>query len=311
VVLVRTSFKQQLKGGMPMPKNDLAMYEKKFGLISLFDHHIKELKQRVESGEITKSTLTKNKTVRNKVEAYIKQAFKRDDLPVTVIPRNFLENFHNNLVFEQGITHNTAVTYIVMLEKVFRLAIKNQWIVDKQKPTYPYRKRKVSSTDYLTIEELDRLEELRSKPGINKEALLLFLFSCYTGVTLTEMMHLNTEDVIEEESEDDLWLAAEGVEHWEIRYVPVSIEAENIIGMFEKKRLLQGSELLFPVELNDNIESDFEVIAKAAGIQKPITFLTGVNTFYFSFSNYMHYPESSYEWLIPHHESTGFLWFNK
>jgi hypothetical protein len=295
----------QKKMEVSMPRIDLAMYDKKNGLLSLFEQHNEELQRWVDAGEIARSTLTKYKTIRKKVAAYINMVHKRDDLPVKVIPPRFLKEFHCNLVFEQKITHNTAVTYIEMLQKIFRLAIDNDLIYKKDMPDYSYTKRKISSTDYLTIRELIRIEELRGNNDINRDFLLMFLFSCYTGVTETEINHINTEDIVEEESEEDLWLAAEGVERWEIRYVPLSIEAEDIIGMFERKRLWKDTELLFPVELDDNIEEELNIIARKADIQRPITFLTAVNTFYFSYSQYMNYPQSSYKRLIPHHQPTN------
>ena len=191
-------------------------------------------------GEIARSTLTKYNTVRNKVAEYINQKYERDDLPVTSVSYDFLEDVHCFLVFEQKLTHNTAVTYIEFIEKIFRLAVKYHIINEKQKPPYFYRKREITSTDYLTIEEIDNLEELRGNPEVNNELLLLFLFSCYTGVTDTEIVHINTEDIVEGDSEEDLWLVGEGVEPWELRYVPLFVEVEDIIDMFTKKKSRSG-----------------------------------------------------------------------
>jgi len=285
-----------------MPKINSIQNDKKYGLLSLFDQHNQELQQRVDAGEVTKSTLTKYKTIRKKVAAYIDQTFEKDDLSFNKVHSSFLNDLHYNLVIEQNFTHNTAVTYIEMLEKIFRLAIRYRLIEESHKPNYQYRKRAVSSSDYLTIKELFNLEDLHFKSDRLNNIYKLFLFSCYTGVTDTEIMHINTEDIVEEDSEEDLWLAAEGVEHWEIRYVPLFIEAEDIIDRFDKRRAEQGSELLFPVELGDISQEELNIIARKAGIQRCISFLTAVNTFYFSYSQYMNFPESSFERLIPHHE---------
>jgi len=285
-----------------MPKINSIQNDKKYGLLSLFDKHNWELQQRVDAGEVTKSTLTKYKTIRKKVAAYINLVLDRDDLMLKMVSPRFLDDLHCSLIFEQKITHNTVVTYIEMLEKIFRIAIDDDLIRTNEKPVYFYKKRKISSRDYLTMNELTKIEQLRGNSDINRDVLLLFLFSCYTGVTDTEIMHINTEDIVEEDSEEDLWLAAEGIEHWEIRYVPLSIEAEDIILMFKRKRQTLDSELLFPVELGDTIEEELNEIARSAGIHRPVTFLTAVNTFYFSYSQYMNFPESSFERLIPHHE---------
>ena len=281
-----------------MEKHHFTSSNQSLGLLSLFDQHNESLKIQIVDHELSKSTLTKYKTVRRRVAEFIEERFSKTDIKISDAPDSFYNDLHEFLVFENNINHNTAVTYIEMLGKIFRLAVDYDLIIKNQLPTYHYKKRKVPSSDYLSIRELNKLDQLTFDPGKYRETYLLFLFSCYTGVSHTEMKYLNTEDVVEEQDEEDLWLAGEGIEHWEIRYVPLCIEAEGIVDMFEKIRLEKDSELLFPIETPHKHEEVLIEIAQLAGIHRPVTFDTAINTFYYSYSEHMNYPQSSYERMI-------------
>jgi hypothetical protein len=201
------------------------------GLLSIFDEHNQILEQQVFENEKSKSTLTKFSTIREKVAKYIAEKYNQNDLAFSKINKSFCNDFHDFLTRNKKIAHNTAVTYVQMLGKIFRIAIQTKLI--NSDPSFFYNQtKKKKIAEYLSLKEVDAFQKAFQT---NREQSLvknLFLFSCFTGLSYEELKTISTDHIVEV-ADSTLWLFVSRSLSYGTRRIPILEETQEIIDIYE------------------------------------------------------------------------------
>lgn len=261
-----------------MTKHNSVKDGMKNGLLSIFDDHNEELHQRVAAGEVAKSTLTKYMTIRKKVASYILEEFKKEDLAVTKIRKSFCDEFHSYLIELEGLKHNTAVTYIEMLAKIFRVAVDTDLMPRDVFKYYSHIKSKKSNLDYLSSDELHRIEGINFQTGIQKQVRDLFLFSCYTGLSYEELKRASIRDIASQENGLQ-WLFAKRGKSWDERVTPLLADAVYIIEQYKEMRESECSQKIFPFPFPNSTKEALIDLGRKAGIDRKFDFTIARYTF--------------------------------
>lgn len=225
-------------------------------------------------------TYDKNRSVVEKLKEY------KPSLTFYDITPEFLIKYEQYLREEHGNITNTVGKDMKFIRKVFNDAIKSDIIGYETSPFRKYKiKQERTHRDYLTEEELTRIEECSIKPGTRLELSRdMFVFASYTGgIRVSDMLQLKWENF------DGTYL------HIVIRKTgaQLSIKVPNkglqIIGRYRKD---DGSskDFIFPMlrpilNINDPVELDaaitsattiinknLKVLAKKAKIEKRLSF---------------------------------------
>ncbi len=141
-----------------------------------------------------KGTYKKFKVTYNFLRSFIEWKYRKQDVYLNEINHKLIADFEFYLKTEKNQQHNTAMSNIKKLKKIVRVYVANDWL-DKD----PFKSYKITTKEthrkFLLKEELDtlmtkpitlqRLEQVRD----------IFVFSCYTGLSYSDVMLLTPHDI--------------------------------------------------------------------------------------------------------------------
>jgi site-specific recombinase XerD len=124
---------------------------------------------------------------------------------------------------------------------------------------------------YLTPEELKSIEDKMFDIDRMNKVKDLFLFSCYTGLSYSDMQDLTTDNIIKEGDTEF------------IRTFRNKTDEKAIVYLFEKARFIidkyKDGDCLLPKISNQRLNSYLKEIADVCGIKKNLTFHMSRHTF--------------------------------
>ena len=223
---------------------------------------------------------TKNKNVRNNTQKgnyallqHIKAFYGKNKLPIRNIDTKFCKDFASYLTGKMK--GSSAKTYLQKLHTILQDAVYLGYIACNPMPPIDRILHKYVSKnkDHLTVSEVKKLENTRCRHESTK---LAFLFSCYTGLRLSDIETLRWVD-ISKQNNGYLLKKIQVKTNSEVQ-VPLGRHAINILKKVEIKNI-QGSDYVFKLPSRSTISTDLKAWADTAGINKNITFHVSRVTF--------------------------------
>ena len=250
--------------------------EEKKTLLQVFDFHNQEMEKSV-GVSIEKVTLTKYKTVRRKVESFIKHQYKKSDIYLQELNHQFITNFEFYLKSEENIDHNTTMRYIRNVKKIINDSVRNEWLTRNPFDGFKCSLKKVDR-DILSMEEINLIQQKDFRIPRLAQVKDLFIFSCYTGLAYVDVMKLTPLNLaigIDGES----WLMTHRQKTEESVKIPLLPEAIEIIKKYKKHPDVIHSGGILPRMSNQKLNSYLKEIADLCGINKNLTFHLARHTF--------------------------------
>ena len=144
-------------------------------------------------GKLTKGTLKNYNDQVNKMREF------KSDLSFSEIDLRFIYRYEQYLINTRNNNKNTVVKSIIFIKQILNKAVAQNII--EENPIHDYKlKRIVGEREFLSVEELRKLEELYSKETLKKNrqnVLKYFFFSCYTGLRYQDVKNLRFKDIKE------------------------------------------------------------------------------------------------------------------
>ncbi len=194
--------------------------------------------------------------------------FSGKNINVREIDMEFCYRFAQYLTNEAYIKPSSAKTYMQKLHAILQEAVVMGYMEYNPMPQISKLIPKISNKekDYLTAEEVQRLRKSECPHIITK---LAFLFSCYTGLRVSDIETLKWSNI---QKQNNLFMLVKTQikTSTEVR-VPLGKQAMEILGIVQSRKLSNG-EMIFPMYSRTTIASDLRAWAKCAGINKHITF---------------------------------------
>ena len=122
-----------------------------------------------------------------------------DDIPVQKADTALIKDLEEYFAKEKGFKLNTSAGYLTMLASLLK-DLHKRHIID----IYPFIAHSirwdVGTPRYITREEVNRIAALSDNElqGYEQVSRDMFLFSCYTGLSYTDVYHLTAEHIIHE-----------------------------------------------------------------------------------------------------------------
>lgn len=227
-------------------------------LIELFTDHNKEM-EKLKGIDYSNSTCQRYATTLTHVKEFIKVKLKVPDILITHLTVKFIKDFITYLKIEKGHNQNTAGKYAKNLKKVLNTAIVDG-LIDKN-PLMGFKiKNQETNMEFLTLDELKKIEDkvfdIERMENIRK----CFLFQCYTGLAYVDLEKLTKNNLVEKQGQ--LWIESERTKTKVRISVPLSNKAVDILKSFyEGKRLL-------PVPTNQRYNVYLKELADTCQISK-------------------------------------------
>lgn len=194
--------------------------------------------------------------------------FTNDYVQISAVDENWIETFQNYLL--ERVSINSTLKYLDYIKAILHKAVRERIIGTNP---FVYFRSNVKLTevhkDYLTIEELTRL--LKTK-CIRENVMHAFLFSCYTGLRLSDIRDLTWNKI------EGKQIKFQQKKTQSREYLPLSPTAEKILKIYKKKKSSTES-TIFNLPSQQTISVTLKQWVRDAGINKTITFHNGRHTF--------------------------------
>ncbi|WP_370097841.1 site-specific integrase [Xanthomarina gelatinilytica] len=247
-------------------------------LLNIFDYHRKKIENTLAVGTIRNFEVSTGYVLR-----YLNEVIKTSDIYLKQLDYKFISDFetflHNYYPknHPKALGHNTVMKHIQRLRKIITLAYHIEWI-DKDpfvrwKPSYEKRERQFLTENelanienyYFPIERLDRVRDL-------------FVFSCYTGISYSDIIRLTPENIVMD-IDGHNWIYTKRKKTKTLVKIPILEKAEYIIDKYCGHPITQVSGTLLPVLTNEKLNLYLKEVADACGISKNLTFHMARHTF--------------------------------
>ncbi|KNB60962.1 hypothetical protein AC804_17610 [Chryseobacterium sp. Hurlbut01] len=214
-----------------------------------------------EHGNYKPNTLKAHKTAINKLKEY------RKEIPFSMLSLEFFEKYRKYLLENKGNRDPTCFTDFKIIKKFINLADDKGIRLSFKKEKFIVREAK-STPVFLEEEEVGRMHKYFFNEFINKHHILplgYFLFSCYTGLRISDIQNLRRQDI-----EKDIF-RFQHVKTSNDQYMKITDELRVIIDYCPD---------LFVERLSDQkINKHLKKIAETCKIDKTISMHVGRHTF--------------------------------
>jgi len=219
-------------------------------------------------------------TIRNyKSKVIVLKEFVKNDIHLSKINFEFIQLYENFLI-GKGYSVNTRHNHHKWLKTYLNVAIKKDIIVSN-----PYKNFKIikeqTEREYLTLEEIKLIEKIELESGFENYQLVIdkFLFSCYTGLRISDLQSITNSCFVVENEKVYLSFRMQKTIKL-IRNMPLHLlfngKAIDIYNKYKSKNLDQT---LFPKQAEQKINDKLKDVANLAEINKNLTFHVARHSF--------------------------------
>lgn len=224
---------------------------------------------------VSKVTFYKYRRTAKYFKEFLLTKRKLENLPVSRIDQDLLENFFNFLRKEKGNCHNSSSALMSCLKTILEEPVKAGIIRYNPFNNLPLTRKPVNRV-YLTIDEIKSLQGLTDLSESLERNRDLFLFACFTGLAYADIKALKRTNLIVE---------PDGSKHIEsyrtkstvLSYIPLLKTAENILLKYSPTD--DCRDFLWYVPSNQKLNASLKVIGKLAGIERNLFMHLARHTF--------------------------------
>jgi len=192
---------------------------------------------------------------------FTKGFIKLDDINIV-----FCENFQRYLL--KNVSQNTACTYFSVFKKVLNIAVMRDFL-DKNPASFVKNSKPEVVREFLTKKEIMKLTNTSIKKKNIRNA---FLFSCFTGLRLSDVKNLKWNNI------NESILDIRQIKTKEPLRIKLSKSALNILS-YQKEYSANDKGNIFNLLADNATNKHIKRWIKEAGIDKHITFHSGRHTF--------------------------------
>jgi len=218
--------------------------------------------------EYVKPTLIKYTNTKLRLTEFMKFKYNRTDLFLYELDVDFIRDFE--LFLKQKFTNSQTTCYkhYQRFTRMIRYAMQKGFL---QK--YPFDDYKIKlpkkEVEFLTIEEINKIENKHFEIERLEIVRDLFIFSCYSGLAFVEVSNL-TEDNLYIGNDGEVWLKMVRQKTKKEFKVPLLPKALKIIEKYRDHPLSHRRRKLLPIPSNQRFNAYIQEVGDLCGIKKKL-----------------------------------------
>jgi len=238
------------------------------------DEKVIQLKQRLLV-DVSPATVQKYTRCIKHMKEFLRRKFKKSDIPVSDINAELIMEFFYFLRSDRKNSHNTSVNYIKCLKTVLMHAIKTR--VLELDPFYGIKiAPKTVVRGFLSIEEINRLEQLQGLTIGLKQVRDIFLFACYTGMAFIDVKQFGKSNLVRDH-EGNLCIHKHRQKTGILSIIPLLKPAERILKRYSITD--DARDFQWHVITNQKINEHLKTLQQLSGIEQSLYFHLARHTF--------------------------------
>ncbi|MBR8535776.1 site-specific integrase [Carboxylicivirga sediminis] len=245
-------------------------------LVKVFQLVIDSIEKKIGYG-YSYGTYKHYKTTLKRLKLYLNEVNIRQDIALNKIDYNFINSFDTWLKVKHKVSGHTAGKYHKQLKKVLNDAIAMN-LLDKN----PYINFKIKGfqgkRDYLTLEEVTRIE--RKKFAFTRINIVrdVFVFACYTGLSYSEIANLKPNSLSKGDDGEE-WIVTDRLKTNTRCRIPLLSKAKSIIEKYKDYPINVEKGRLLPINSNQKMNAYLKEIADICQIDKKLSMHVARHTF--------------------------------
>lgn len=278
---IRKEFNRLLDNGKPVSADLLrdiynGVNKRDYFLVEVFEMNNKLIAQE-EGDKYTLSTINQYKTTLARIKRFLLEEMNCEDIAMSKLDILFIRKFDIFLKSNFKLDQNTVVKQLKQLKKVVHFAMSLGYI-DKDpflqhKTTY-----KEANRGYLTMEELNAIENHTFRLRRLDQVRDVFVFVCYTGLAYADLKLFNQNN-IRKGIDGKEWIIYEREKTGVCATFPLLPAAKRILDKYKNDPECNAEKKLLPINSNQKLNSYLLEIAELCEINKHITMHIGRHTF--------------------------------
>lgn len=203
---------------------------------------------------------------------YVNKKYKLSDIPLVGLDKAFIEGYEYYLTVDRKLKRASISSTLSALKTIVSIAVK-KGILDLD-PFLGYSYEKVKGTPRnITQEELQKIISLHIEWDNYRIVRDLFVFSCFTGLAISDVRNLKEENIVCEEGK--LCIKGKRVKTKTPYRVQILPPAKAIMERYRGKR----AGYVFDVPTVDIVHNAMHHIQRDIGMKTPLTFHMARHTF--------------------------------
>ena len=226
---------------------------------------------------IAKSTMVKYKVAMNHFRDFLKEKYGCDDIPFQKADIELIESYNKYLRIDLRMLPCTVKTNMIILRTVVLRAVKKKLIL--QDPFIDYRPEKIIiRRRWISRDELNRIMKIK----LNKRSHIftrdMFVFACFTGISYVDLLNLKDVD-IHPQPDGSRMIIINRQKTGTPSCIPLLPIAEEILEKYRDSAFAGEGEKIFRMPTHQGMGKHLKVIAKAANVDKRLTFHMSRHTY--------------------------------
>ena len=244
---------------------------KQISIIAFLDEYCKIGNAHSERSQVM-YFIRKYMTIRNYLVAFINHQYGKRDYPFANVDVFFVFNFKLFLKRHRDLNELKANQLKRYLDGFVEIAFREKVI--ENRIYYKY----VNDVCFDTLSE-DDLQIIISKKfssTILEETRDIFIFSCFTGLSLSDLSILTTHSLTQDDA-GNMYIETESAKSRRPLTIPLLSIPRRIVAKYLSGRSVDVK--LFPISNSPRMNVRLEEIREICGIDKVFSFKTAINTF--------------------------------
>lgn len=222
-------------------------------------------------------------TTQKYISKFLLKSYKTIDFYLRELDYDFIIKFEKYLRsyipedHQRRMGNNTVMKHIERLRKLMNLSFRLGWV---ERDPFINFKAKLIRTErgFLSLDELQEIENKQFSIPRLELVKDLFIFSCYTSLSYIDVIHLSKDNICIG-IDGELWIYYRREKTTKPIRIPLLPKALQIIEKYKsnRKSISQGG--IFPKISNQKLNSYLKEIADVCGIKKNLTFHIARHTF--------------------------------
>jgi len=236
-------------------------------LMMVIEEQISEMKK-LKGKDFAPSTIVKYKNTQLRLKQFIKFKFHRSDIYLYELNYQFMKDFEAYLKEKHENSSVTVYKHYQRFTRILRQSMHKGYL-----EKYPFENYKIKlqrkKIEYLTQEEIDRIDQTNFRVERLNTIRDIFVFCIYTGLAYAEVESL-TPDNITRGTDGELWLSIHRKKTKKDYQVPLLPRALEILEKYQNHPLCLKKGKCLAVPSNVKYNAYLKEIGSIAGIRKPL-----------------------------------------
>ena len=240
-------------------------------LLAFFREHNEEFHSMVGVSRSI-NTYNKYRSVCLHLSRFVAERYGCEDIPFYRLDRRFVADFHGYIRRTLRRKPNTVWVYMIALKHILMLARNQGCMARDIFCNYKLRHESVAR-NYLSMDEIRRVESLPLRSRSLRFVRDMFLFSCFTGLSYIDMRNLRFDNV--QSLGQEKWINTSRCKTG----TEVSVRLFDLPQTIMERHASAGGGCIFRMPSNGWCNMCIRRVMRAAGIERRITFHSARHTF--------------------------------